>query len=187
MIIHESIEIFKKNIFFLFLLSIISQDVFLKKITLIHRLYVFFIFITKNTNANGILFFFFFSSPKTLMPMEFFFFFFFSILWTSLILTENVTFFKSNLFVKSLSIFVIFLGLWSVGLTHLTKHHLKHSLSSVFWILIKAFLGWSNSSGNLIYLLPGKGSYFEILIVWSMTESIIQPESFPKDLCMIFY
>ena len=170
MIIHESIEIFKKNIFFLFLLSIISQDVFLKKITLIHRLYVFFIFITKNTNANGILFFFFFS-----------------ILWTSLILTENVTFFKSNLFVKSLSIFVIFLGLWSVGLTHLTKHHLKHSLSSVFWILIKAFLGWSNSSGNLIYLLPGKGSYFEILIVWSMTESIIQPESFPKDLCMIFY
>ena len=171
MIIHESIEIFKKNIFFLFLLSIISQDVFLKKITLIHRLYVFFIFITKNTNANGILFFFFF----------------FSILWTSLILTENVTFFKSNLFVKSLSIFVIFLGLWSVGLTHLTKHHLKHSLSSVFWILIKAFLGWSNSSGNLIYLLPGKGSYFEILIVWSMTESIIQPESFPKDLCMIFY
>ena len=172
MIIHESIEIFKKNIFFLFLLSIISQDVFLKKITLIHRLYVFFIFITKNTNANGILFLFFF---------------FFSILWTSLILNENVTFFKSNLFVKSLSIFVIFLGLWSVGLTHLTKHHLKHSLSSVFWILIKAFLGWSNSSGNLIYLLPGKGSYFEILIVWSMTESIIQPESFPKDLCMIFY
>ena len=171
MIIHESIEIFKKNIFFLFLLSIISQDVFLKKITLIHRLYVFFIFITKNTNANGILFFFFF----------------FSILWTSLILTENVTFFKSNLFVKSLSIFVIFLRLWSVGLTHLTKHHLKHSLSSVFWILIKAFLGWSNSSGNLIYLLPGKGSYFEILIVWSMTEPIIQPESFPKDLCMIFY
>ena len=37
---------------------------------------------------------------------------------------------------------------------------------------------------NLIMLLPAKGLYFEILIVRSMTESIIQPEPFPKDFGM---
>ena len=26
--------------------------------------------------------------------------------------------------------------------------------------------------------------YFEILILWSITESIIQPERFPKNFCM---
>ena len=29
-------------------------------------------------------------------------------------------------------------------------------------------------------LLPSKGLYFEILLLWSMTESIIQPDSFPR-------
>ena len=35
--------------------------------------------------------------------------------------------------------------------------------------------------GNFIKLLSPKGLYFEILILCSMTESIIQPESFLKD------
>ena len=29
-------------------------------------------------------------------------------------------------------------------------------------------------------MLPAKGLFHEILILWSMTESIIQPEPFPK-------
>ena len=32
---------------------------------------------------------------------------------------------------------------------------------------------------------PGQGLYFEILILQSMTESIIHPEPFPKDFCML--
>ena len=39
---------------------------------------------------------------------------------------------------------------WMMIFKCLTKHHLNHSLASVFWILIKLFLGWSNSIGNLI-------------------------------------
>ena len=30
-------------------------------------------------------------------------------------------------------------------------------------------------------MFPAKGSYFEILILWSMPESIIQSKPFPKD------
>ena len=33
-------------------------------------------------------------------------------------------------------------------------------------------------------MLLAKGLYLEILIVWSMTDSVIQPEPFPKDFCM---
>ena len=33
-------------------------------------------------------------------------------------------------------------------------------------------------------MLLAKGLYLEILIVWSLTDSIIQPEPFPKDFCM---
>ena len=62
------------------------------------------------------------------MPMEFFF----SILSMSLILTGNFMSLKSSLFAKSLSAFVILLGLWSAGFKCLIKHHLKHSLSTVF-------------------------------------------------------
>ena len=58
MITHESIEIFNKKImFFLLLLSAISQNVFLHNNVLIHRLDIFLIFITKNANADGIPFF----------------------------------------------------------------------------------------------------------------------------------
>ena len=90
---------------------------------------------------------------------------------------------KSTLFAKSLSAFAILTGLWSAGFKCLTKQNLNHSLSSVFWILINPFLEWSNSFGDLIPILPAKRLYLGILIVWSMTESIIQPEPFPKDLC----
>ena len=110
--------------------------------------------------------------------------FFFPFLWKSLILTGNFMYLRSSLFTKSLSAFVILLGLWFAGFKHLTKNHLKHSLSSVFWILIKPSLGWSNSSGNFTELLPVNGLYFGILMLWSMTESIIQPEPFAKDFSM---
>ena len=39
---------------------------------------------------------------------------------------------KSSLFAKSLSTFLILLGLWSAGFKYLTKNNLKHPLSSVF-------------------------------------------------------
>ena len=46
---------------------------------------------------------------------------------------------KSSSSLNNLSTFLIFLGLWSTGYKHLIKHQLKHSLSSIFWILIKTF------------------------------------------------
>ena len=33
-------------------------------------------------------------------------------------------------------------------------------------------------------MVPAKELYFEILILWSMTETIIKPEPFPEDFCM---
>ena len=51
---------------------------------------------------------------------------------------------------KSLSIFVVLDELRSIGCKYLNKHHLKHSLSSIFLILIKPFLDWSNSFGSLM-------------------------------------
>ena len=74
--------------------------------------------------------------------------FLFSILSMSLILTGNFMSLISSLFAKSLSACVNLLGLRSSGFMYLTKHHLKHSLSSVFCTLIKPFFGWSNSLGN---------------------------------------
>ena len=47
------------TLFFSLLLSIISQHVFLHSIVLIHKLDIFLYFLSKNTNANGILFFIF--------------------------------------------------------------------------------------------------------------------------------
>ena len=104
------------------------------------------------------------------MPIDFF-----SILWMSLVFTVYFLSLKSSLLAKYLSAFVIPAGLRSAGFEYLTKHHLKHSLSSSFWILINPFAGWSNSFGNLIELLPAKGLY-----VWSMTESKFQSELFQK-------
>ena len=78
------------------------------------------------------------------MPIEL------SILWMSLNLTGNFMSLKSSLFSKSLSAFLIILGLWSAGFKNLTKHYLNYSLSSIFWILINPFLGRSNSLGNFI-------------------------------------
>ena len=76
--------------------------------------------------------------------------FLFLIVWMPLILTGEFMSLTSTVLAKSLSTFIILAGLWSAGFKDLTKHHLKHSLSSIFWILIIPILGWSNSFGNLI-------------------------------------
>ena len=68
----------------------------------------------------------------------------------SLTLTGNVMSFKSRPFAKYLSDFVIFPGLLSAGCKNLTKYHFKHSLSSIFRILIETFIGWCNSLGNFV-------------------------------------
>ena len=93
---------------------------------------------------------------------------------------------KPRFQVISLSAFVILLELEFARFKYMTILILKHSLSSIFWILIKPSLAWFDFLGNFILLLPAKGLYFEILIViaWSMTESIIYPERFPKDFYM---
>ena len=76
--------------------------------------------------------------------------FFFSILWISLILTENFMYSKSNSSSNSLSIFLILAGWQSAGCKYLTKHHLKHWSLSKFWVITKPFFGWSNLFGNWI-------------------------------------
>ena len=53
-----------------------------------------------------------------------------------------------NIFTKWLSAFVILVGWWSAGFKYLTKDNLKHSLTSIFGILINHFLGCSTSFGN---------------------------------------
>ena len=120
MIIYECIKIFdKKIILFLFFTY---QHLYL------HNIY--FVFLTKDTNANIILFFLIF--------------------WISLVFTGNSMSLKSSRFPKSLSAFVTIGRWWSLWFKYLTKHYFKHSLSSAFWILMKPFLVWSNSFGNLI-------------------------------------
>ena len=64
---------------------------------------------------------------------------FFSILWMSLFITGNVMSLKSSLFAKYLPAYVILAGLRSARCKYLTKLHIKHSLSSIFWILIKYY------------------------------------------------
>ena len=76
--------------------------------------------------------------------------FFLSIFWMSLIFTGHFVSLKLGSFAKSLSALIILAGWWSSGCNYLTKQHLKHSLSSISWVLIKPFLGWSNSFSNLI-------------------------------------
>ena len=66
--------------------------------------------------------------------------FFFLSLWISLILTGDSMYLKSRFLRKSLSPFPILARLWSAGYKYLTKHHLKHSLSLIYWISIKPFL-----------------------------------------------
>ena len=78
------------------------------------------------------------------MPLEFFF----STLWMSLFFTGIFMSLKSGFFTKSLSDFVILAEWWSAGCNYATKHHLKHSLSTTFWILIRPFVRWSNFFGN---------------------------------------
>ena len=65
---------------------------------------------------------------------------FFLSLWISLILTGDFMYLKSRFLRKSLSPFPVLAGSWSAGYKYLTKHHLKHSLSLIFWISMKPFL-----------------------------------------------
>ena len=109
------------------------------------------------------------------MPIEFFFFNFLNVP------NFHWAFYVCKIKLNSLSAFVILFGLWSAGCKYLTKHHSKHLLSSIVWILIKSVLGWFNSFGNSIQMILAKTLYFEILKLCSLTESIIQPEPFPKD------
>ena len=76
--------------------------------------------------------------------------FLFSMFWMSLIFIGHFMSLKSSLFAKYLSAFVSLAGLWSAGCKYQSKYHLKQSLSSLFWILTKPFLGFSNSFGSLI-------------------------------------
>ena len=68
--------------------------------------------------------------------------------WNSF--TGNVMSLKSSFLASSLATFGIIFALWSIGRKYLAKRHLKYSLSSIFWMLIKLFLGWFNSFGNCI-------------------------------------
>ena len=104
----------------------------------------YFVLKTKNANTNIILF---------------------STLRLSLVLTGSFMSPKSSFLANSLSVLAILVGLRSAGFKYLTNHHLKHSSSSIFPILINLFLGWSNSPGNFVKLLPAKGLFYEILIV----------------------
>ena len=47
---------------------------------------------------------------------------------------------KSSALANSLSTFLIFAGWWSARHKLLTKYHLNHSLSIIFWTLIRPFL-----------------------------------------------
>ena len=89
------------------------------------------IFIIRNTNANGIVFLFFFFSFVHISN-----------------LTGNFMSLKSSFLAKFLLAFVLLLSLWSAGCKYLTKHHLKHSLSSTFWILVSSIFWWTNSLSN---------------------------------------
>ena len=91
--------------FYFLLLSIIDQYLFFK-VFFGHLDWIpYLVFITKNTNADRILFFNF---------------------------LKIFDFSKFDLFPSNLQAFVIIFGLWSAGCKYMTKHHLKHSLSSKF-------------------------------------------------------
>ena len=96
---------------------------------------------------------------------------------------------KSGFLAKSFSTFVILAESSSAGFKYLNKEHLKPSLWWMFWKLMKpvfGLIGSINSFSDFISLLPAKGLYFKTLISWSISESIIQPETLPKNfVCSI--
>src|SRR6218665_667817 len=57
---------------------------------------------------------------------------------------------------------LILSGWYSTGFNALVIHHLKHSLSTFFKLIIAFLL--SNSVGNLMYELPFNGLYTTVLI-----------------------
>ena len=136
-IIHKCIEIVDKNIE-LFSTSPINKKTNMFIFTTffwVHSLGFFYV-ITKNINADGI---------------------FLPILWIILNLTVNFISLKSSLLPKLLSAFVITHRLPSAGDKYPTKHNLKHSLLSIFWISMNPFSAWFKSFGNLIYYCELRG------------------------------
>ena len=127
------------------------------------NLMFFLIFITKNTHADGIPFF-------DLVNVS-------NFCWTLYV-------FKTNFLSSFLSISQIYPGVGSAGFKYLIKIHLNNSLLPIFLILINHFLAWCNPFINFTLMHPGNRLYFEVLIVWSMNQSIIQPEPCPKEFCM---
>ena len=117
-----------------------------------------------------------FHNLKTIILILFLFLY----LWISLIAAEDFISLRSGFLSNYPSSFVILDGFWSTKFKCLTKHHFKHSFSSMIWILIKNFLGSSNYFCNLIQVLPRTSFYFEMLIVWSKTEPLTKPGFFPK-------
>ena len=132
MIIHESIKIFNENIVSFSSAPIDNKSTFFSfhnNFWYINWMF-FLIFIIKSTNVDWILFFDFLNVSN----------FYWKFYAFKIKLFYNIFF----------SSFFILLELWFTGFKYLTKIHLKHSLLSIFWILIKHFLGWSNSLGNFI-------------------------------------
>ena len=113
-----------------------------------------FIFITKYINGNITLFFYF--CKVCFMNRKFYFF-------------------KTKLFVKSLSTFLNFSGFLFTGFKYLTKHELQHSLSS-FWILIRPFNEIFPSLSNRKQELLSQGAISEIASWCCNIELIVQPD-----------
>ena len=63
-------------------------------------------------------------------------------------LIGNLISLKPNSLSNILSAFRVLDGLRSVGYKYLTNHHLEHSLSLIFLMLLKPFFGWSNPFGD---------------------------------------
>ena len=87
----------------------------------------FFIFITKNENADGT----FFSDFVNVSNFDWMFYVF-----------------KINSLSKIFISFCDSSWIMSAWFKYLTKHHLKHSLSSTFWILVSSIFWWTNSLSN---------------------------------------
>ena len=86
--------------------------------------------------------------------------------------TGNLIPSQFNNFACSFNCSVILSECFTIGFNALVTHHLKHSSSS-FFMLIIAFLA-ANSFGNGMYDLPFNGLYVPVLISSLMTDFSLQ-------------
>ena len=96
------------------------------------------------------------------MPMKFLFL----VLGISLIFNGNFMSLKFNSSPNNLLAFLILAGWSSAGFKDLTKYHLKHSFSSILWILIKPFLD------GLILLVIWCKCYSQGVVLWKNNSVI---------------